>query len=162
MAELSEYMKSCSSTTKNFLFTMPQGLWPPNLAGGLLTVRGSYQQSIMILWSRGFARSRGKLKPLYLNYHNDFYHPFVGDLPWKTPAREVTSAFNHAVLWDQVKNLNHFKKNPKTSLGRDLSWGLPPIKSHGSFSVWSCDDKLTNDKLKPFFLDEHRIIDHET
>ena len=46
---------------------------PPNLAGCWLTLRGSYL-SYSTLWSRGLARLREKLKPLYFYYHCAYCH----------------------------------------------------------------------------------------
>ena len=57
-----EHVESCSSTTKNIVSPLPQCVWPPNLAGWLVIMRGSSPQSHMTLWSRGRAASRDRLK----------------------------------------------------------------------------------------------------
>ena len=44
--------------TKTIISPLPQNLWPPNLTGWWLTLRGSYPWCYSTLWSRGFVRSR--------------------------------------------------------------------------------------------------------
>ena len=58
------HVESCSSTTTNIISQLPQCLWPPNVAGWWLTIRGSHPKNYVTLWSRGLAKSDGKLKPL--------------------------------------------------------------------------------------------------
>ena len=63
----------------------PQGLWPSNLAEWWLTLISFFPSSYSTLWSRGLARSRDKLKSLYIHYQSAYdYHTWntwkVGDL----------------------------------------------------------------------------------
>ena len=60
--------------TENLTYPLPSCLWPQNVAVWWLTLRGSYSHYYSILWSRGLARLRYKLKPLYLFYHNAYSH----------------------------------------------------------------------------------------
>ena len=55
--------------TKSIISPVPQYLWPQNLVGWWLTLRGSYRYSHLTFWLCGLAWSRDKLKP-YLYYYN--------------------------------------------------------------------------------------------
>ena len=58
-------------TNKKSLYFKYQCLWPWNLAECWLTLRRSYLKSHIAPESRGFLKSRKKIKT-YLNYHNAF------------------------------------------------------------------------------------------
>ena len=67
-----------------------QCLWPPNLAGWWLAMRGYHPLSHMIFWSRDLKKSRDKLK--HLHYYNSFGHQIWqdGDLLWVVLSHKVT------------------------------------------------------------------------
>ena len=56
---------------------------------------GSHPKGHMNLWSRGLARSRYKLKALFLNYHSAYGHQNWqdGDSPSKVSTHKVTWPF---------------------------------------------------------------------
>ena len=57
--------------TRNTISLVPEWLWPPNFAAGWqLALMGSKSQRNITVSSRGLARSRDKLKRLYLHYHS--------------------------------------------------------------------------------------------
>ena len=60
----------------------------------------------MTRWSGGLARSRGKLKKLYLHFHNAYgYKTWLdGELPWAAATQKVAWPYNHVVLQDHVTN----------------------------------------------------------
>ena len=58
------HVESCPPTTENNIIPLSYCLWPGNLAGWWLLMRGSEPKNPMILCLCGFARSRGKLKSL--------------------------------------------------------------------------------------------------
>ena len=63
-----EHVESCPSTTTN-ISALAQCLWPPILVGSWFTMRGFHSLNHMTLWSC-LAGSRGKLKPLCLQYNS--------------------------------------------------------------------------------------------
>ena len=67
----------------------------------LLSIK-SYEALIL----RDRARSRDKLKPLYLNYYSAYDHQTCqsGNLPWGGRIVIVTWPFTHVVLLDHVTN----------------------------------------------------------
>ena len=77
-----EYVGYYSSTTKSIIYSSPQCLCPPNLAGRRLTIRYSHPLSHVTIWSRCLPRSHGKLNSLYLYYHSPYDHQDDGGLPW--------------------------------------------------------------------------------
>ena len=81
--------------TTTIVSLLQQCLSPPNLAGWWLTLRGSAPKVYATLWSRGFARSRDKLEPLYHHYDSTYDHQTWqdGGLSWGTPT-EVTWHFD--------------------------------------------------------------------
>ena len=60
----------------NFKRLLGKCLWPPDLAGWWLTLRGSWVLSLMTLEPRGRTRSLAKLKLLYLYYHS-LWSPYL-------------------------------------------------------------------------------------
>ena len=61
---------SCKITwlTKPIISSLPQCLWPPNLLGWRLRLRGSYHTvTWLLIWS--LIRSHDSLKNLYLHFH---------------------------------------------------------------------------------------------
>ena len=58
--------------TGGILFLLPQCQWIPNPGVWWLNFRGSYPQSQRTFYSRGFTRSRDKLKALHLHYHKAY------------------------------------------------------------------------------------------
>ena len=91
--------------SKTIISPLQQCLWQPNFVGWWLILRGSYL-CYSTLWSHGLARSRDKMKPFYLYYHNVYGHQTRQgcDLPWRTPTHKGTSSFDHVVLQDLVIN----------------------------------------------------------
>ena len=85
--------------TWNIVFPLPECLWAPNLVGWWLTLRSSYPWNYLGLWFRSLARSREKLKPIYLYYLNTYDHQTCqgGDLPWETPTHKVT--YGPVITW---------------------------------------------------------------
>ena len=65
-----------------------------------------YPQNQKIRLSSGLARSRDKLKPLYLHYHIAYGHQNWQDdnLPSSIPAYKVTWPFDYVVLQDHMTN----------------------------------------------------------
>ena len=116
----------------------------------------------MTLWSRGFVRSRDKLKSSYLHYHSAHGHQTWqdDDLPWWAPAYKVASwPFDYVVLQDHVTKQNHYISTIRvpmaTKLGRMVTHldELAPTKSHHLLITWFCD------KLKPLYLLYHSAYD---
>ena len=66
-----QHVKCCPSTTENIISQLPEYIWPTNLAGWWLSLRGSCQYSRITLSLCDVARSRDKLKT-YLHYHNEY------------------------------------------------------------------------------------------
>ena len=60
--------------TKIITSSLPQFLWPPNLAGWQPIFMGPCAQSNMTCWSHGLIRSRSRdnLKLFYLHYHSAY------------------------------------------------------------------------------------------
>ena len=58
------------------------------------------------LWSRGLAWPSDKLKPLYLHYHNFYYHETwkVGHLLWEAPTHNVTWILDQVVWQNRSRN----------------------------------------------------------
>ena len=56
-----QHVKSCPLTTKSIVPSLSQPLWPSNLVGWWLTIRGSHSWINVPLWSRSPMRSRDKL-----------------------------------------------------------------------------------------------------
>ena len=94
--------RSCEITwqTKIIITPLPQCLWSPKLVSWWLTMRVFQPSCYSTLWSCGLVRSRDKLKTLYLHYHNAYGHKTRQDdvLPWVTSTHEVTWPYNHVVL----------------------------------------------------------------
>ena len=105
----------------------------------------------MIVWSRGLAKSRVKLKPLYTTnyykfkrlqtttssrdnrkplylYYQSFYgHQTLqyGNLPWWVPTNKVILALDHVILQNHIINQNHLSLLPLpivTRLGRMVTY----------------------------------------
>ena len=55
----------------------------------------------MIIWFRGLAKSRDKLKAIHLHYHSAYGHLTwqSGDLPYEAIIYKVTQLMSHVVLW---------------------------------------------------------------
>ena len=85
------------SQTKIIISSIPQCLWPPNMAGWWVTLSGFHPYSYSTQWQRSLARSRDKLKPLYLHYYSPYSHQtWQGDdISCGVPTQEVTWSFNY-------------------------------------------------------------------
>ena len=113
-----------------------------NLAEWELNLMSSCLQSHITLWLRGLARSRDKLKPLYLHYHSSYGHQTSsdGDIPWQAPYNKVIQSFDHVVLQSHVTNINHLISIKRvfmaTKLGGMIAFlnELLPIMSHTPWS----------------------------
>ena len=65
--------------TKNKIYSLAQRLWPPNLAGRRLIMRGIHSCH-MTLWPRGHMRSHDKLKTKYLLFNKvDWWPPNLAE-----------------------------------------------------------------------------------
>ena len=133
--------------TWNIVFPLPECLWAPNLVGWWLTLRSSYPWNYLGLWFRSLARSREKLKPIYLYYLNTYDHQTCqgGDLPWETPTHK-----SHMALWsldlarlcDKLKPLDTATTIPMpTRFGRVVNYHerLSFRKSHDPLITWFCE-----------------------
>ena len=105
----------------------------------------SYSWSYLALWLHGYAKSRDKLKSLYLHNHSAYDHQIwqYGDLLWETLIDKVTWPLDLVVLQDHVKSLNHYISssvaNMATKLGRMVTYfeSLLSIKSYDPLLKWS-------------------------
>ena len=100
-------LASSRDKLKKSVCPLPQCLPLPYLEGWLLTLKGCYWYSHMILQSHDFVWSPEKLIPCV------FYHSTCGqqtwqvsDISWGAPTHKVTSFFNHAIWWGQMTKLN--------------------------------------------------------
>ena len=94
----------------------------------------TYPSSYMTLWCCVFARSRDKLKPSFLHYHNAYGHQIWqdGDLPWGAPIHKVN---DHLIMWFfkitwQIKNISPLPQSYDHHTWRDseIQWGTPTHK----------------------------------
>ena len=139
---------SCEITwqTKSIVCSLQQCLWAPILARWWLTLRGSYLWTHMDLQSHGLARSRDKLKPLYLYYQNGYSQETWqdGDISWGALTHKVIWLSDHVVLQDQVTSLKHHIFTAAvamaTKVGKIVIYleGLLATKLHISRVTWSC------------------------
>ena len=105
----------------------------------------SYSWSYLNLWLHGYAKSRDKLKPLYLHNHSAYGHQIwqYGDSLWETLIDKVTWPFDFVVLQDHVKSLNHYISSSvatmATTFGRMVTYfeSLLSIKSYEPLLKWS-------------------------
>ena len=111
---------------------------------------GCCPSSQMTLWSRGFIRSRGTLKPLYFDYHSAHGYQTWQDgyLPsWAMILRSrglVRSC-------DNLKPLNlHYTVPMFTKHDKLVTChkGIPPIMLLHPFIMWSCGLVRSHDKPK--------------
>ena len=99
----------------------------------------------MTLWSRGLMRSRDKLKPSYLHYHDLYNHQIWQDdnFPWWPCVYDITWPFDQVALRDHVTYWNHHMSATAlpigTKLGRMVAYldRLLPIESHDPLNSWS-------------------------
>ena len=92
------------------------------------------------------ARSRDKLKPLYIHYQsgNGYQTWQNGDLPWRAHTHKVTQALGQRVLQDHVTNYKNCISTTTvpvaTKHGRILTYfeKLLPIELHDPLITWSC------------------------
>ena len=58
----------------------------------------------MAIWILSLARSRDKLKPVYLHYHSNYDHQIWqgNDLPWADFTHKVAQPFVHMVLLEHM------------------------------------------------------------
>ena len=83
-------------------------------------------------WSRGLARSRDRLKPLYLHWHNVYGHQTCsdGDIPCQTVNHKVIRNFEHVILQGHVTkksfiSLLYFYYGKQTWQNDDFAWWVP-------------------------------------
>ena len=85
-----ERLKSCSSTTKNVTYPLPQCPWPLNVA---LSPIKSHDPLIMWSWEITWQTEHF--------YQSSYGHQTLqsGDLPWETLTHKVIQLFGHVVTW---------------------------------------------------------------
>ena len=141
---------------------LSQCWWTLNLAIWLLVLKSSHRSSYSNLQSRSLARSREKLKPLYLCYHTAYSHQtWQGyDLPWGVSTNKDTfSSPDLARSGDKLKIYLHYLN----AMASKLCWiltsleGFLSIKSNGH--LIKCLAR-SRDKLKPY-LHYHRVCNKE-
>ena len=150
-------MESCPSTTINIISLLPQCLWPPNLAGWWLTMRGSphiksrgaliicYLEcllNLIVTWPNTW--SRDKLK----------HHISTATIPMASKLGKVV--INHKVLpllklldpsitwfckvtWHVNSLCLHSTCTMATKHGKMVTYryGLSPINSHNPLNMFS-------------------------
>ena len=136
---------SCEITwqTKNITTTVPL---TSKLGRMVNYLDWNLPESHMTLWWRGLAKSRDKLKPLYLHNHSVYDHQTCkdGDLPWGAPSDKVTRPFGYVVMQNHMTNWNHHNSATTVSFVskrcRIVTYvkGLLSIKSHDLLNTWSC------------------------
>ena len=108
----------------------------------------SYAQSHMTLWFHDVARSRERLKPLYLHYHSVYGHQiwWDGNLPLGALNHKAVQRSNHVVLQGHVTkkiiiSLLLGCLRSQNLAGWALSYldELRPKKSHDSVTTWCCE-----------------------
>ena len=134
------------------LFTVPKGLWAPNLAGWWFRMRELHPQShvdIVVTW---------QIKKLYIHFHKA-YGPQtqpVGNLRWGDPTHKVTWRINHVVTRQNKNVLCPHSQGPwPPKLGRVLNQdeGTTPKNSRDTSIVRS------GEKLKTSYLLNNRGIE---
>ena len=95
------HLKPCSSTTENISIT---AIFIATKLNRTVTCHEGLRPINMTLLSLVLAKSRDKLKVLYLPYQNGYGHQAMqdGNIPWWGTSHNVTCLFDHVVLWDQV------------------------------------------------------------
>ena len=149
--------------TKTVISPLLHCLWPRNVAGWWLTMRGSQSYRQMTLWSHPLARSCDKKKSLY-HFHIPYSHRTwkYGDLTYVAPNQ-----WSYPKFWprglttsrDKVKPVYLHYCNPQsyeTWQDDDLPWGAPTQKSH---NPWSRCLVRSSDKLKPLCIHYHNGYD---
>ena len=86
--------------TKSKISFLAQYLWPPNLSGWRLIMRGTHSQCHMILWPRGHMRSRDKLKTKYLLFRKVDGHQTwqSGNLRWGKITHNVRWSSDQLIM----------------------------------------------------------------
>ena len=76
----------------------------------------------MTFWSRGLMRSRDKLKPSYLHYHDLYNHQIWQDdnFPWWPCVYDITRPFDQVALRDHVTYWNHHMSATALPIGTKL------------------------------------------
>ena len=160
MVDLSKYVESCSSTTKN-IYLHDHKVYEPQIVRVEIDHVWLPPIKSRFLWSRGLAKSCFKLKT-YLHYRNAHRHQTWegSDLPWKTPTHRVTWPFHHVVLQDHA---TYYKHNfittipVATKLGRVVTYSkkFPFIKLRDPSVTWSCNVTWRIEYVKsPLTLDQ--------
>ena len=128
---------------ETILSPLPQSLWPPDLAGWWLTLKGVYPKCHSTLCSCVFTRSRDRLKPLYLFYHSVYGHKtwHGGYIQWGASFHKVKTFITWPckVMW-QVRYVIFSTTMPMaTKLNRVIIYNeeIPSIKSQDPLT-WSC------------------------
>ena len=140
MADLSEHVESCSSTTKN-IFPLPQCLWPPNLASWWLVWGApNHKKNFLMTWSRKITWQIKNISTTRV--------PMTTKLGWmliyRAPTHKVIWPFYHVVLWVHVTYYSHYVSTTTVPMGTKLDRmvlyleGLLPWKSHDPLILWSC------------------------
>ena len=122
----------------------------------------------MTLWSCDLARSREKIKPLYLHYHNIYGHQTSkdGDISWQAPNHKVIQGFDHVVLQGHAANKNHdisiTRVSMTTKLCRKIAFldGLLPVMLHDPLIIWPCEiwGSLTGGRSARKRLSRHWLL----
>ena len=101
------HLKHCSSTIENISITV---IFIATKLNRTVTCYEGLRTISMILLSRVLAKSRDKLKVLYLPYQNGYDHKAIrdGNLPWWGASHNVTCLFDLVVLWDQVTHQKYY------------------------------------------------------
>ena len=90
----------------------------------------------MTLWLRGLARSRDKLKPLYVQYHSAYDHQswYNRGLPWETLNQTALKHFDHVFLKDHVTNESHYIFTTTVSMATKIERMVTYLDG----LLWSC------------------------
>ena len=99
----------------------------------------------MTLWSHGFARSRCKLKPLHLDYHNAYGQQTWQDcdLTWVflfIKSHDSLIMWSCQVIWEIKRIISTKIMAIVSKIGRLVTYLelLLPMKPHGPVITWSC------------------------
>ena len=122
----------CLSETRNALPMAATSVRIVTYLEQLLTIK---PHDYVITWS--FARSRDKLKTLYIQYHNAYGHQAWqgGYIQWGASFHKVKRPFDHVALQglmtDKIRYISTTKMTVAMKLGRVVTYKgeLPPIKS---------------------------------
>ena len=143
------------------IFSLPQCLWSPNLAGWLHTTKSK------TFWWSSLARSRDKLNTWYLYCRKTYGHStWKGDellygLP-RIKSENSQNTWSHEIKW-QIKHVISLLPLDLWPLNVARWWltikRLPPTKSHNPLKH---DLLRSRDKLKTCYLHYHNAWSHQS